>query len=339
MARLTAQQRSELVQLHLQGESIDAIVRQTGHARTTVLRWVRGFTVAGSLSDRTRSGRPVTVMTPTVVGRIKQLAKAKRGCRSRSTRQVAATLSSRGTLISQTSVCRALDSKGVKPYVQPQVPLQRYGDKQRRLRFAAEQKERDWRCCVFADEKTFVCNPRPNRRNDVIWTDDPSTIEPIVRVAHSVSINTFGAFSASGKSRLFFFSEKLTAPLYVSILESTVLPARLVPWRTLDLFTRQRSEAHCEIDARLVARQCARIYHAGAVATALTSTSTPIENAWALVARQASLRQPKTLEELRHAVGVAWTEVMTEEYCTTLADSMDARLRKLRKLRGAHTGY
>ena len=115
MVRLTAQQRSELVQLHLQGESIDAIVRQTGHARTTVLRWVRGFTVAGSLSDRTRSGRPVTVMTPTVVGRIKQLAKAKRGCRSRSTRQVAATLSSRGTLISQTSVCRALDSKGVKP--------------------------------------------------------------------------------------------------------------------------------------------------------------------------------------------------------------------------------
>ena len=58
----------------------------------------------------------------------------------------------------------------------------------------------------------------------------------------------------------------------------------------------------------------------------------PIENAWALVAKrvvakQASLRQPKTLEELKHAVRGAWTEVMTEEYCTTLADSMDARLR------------
>ena len=65
----------------------------------------------------------------------------------------------------------------------------------------------------------------------------------------------------------------------------------------------------------------------------------PIENAWALVAKQASLRQPKTLEELKHAVRGAWTEVMIEEYCTTLADSMDARLRKLRKLRGGHTGY
>ena len=96
MVRLTAQQRAELVQLHLQGESIDAIVQQTGHARTTVLRWVRRFAVDGLLLDRPRSGRPLSVMTPTVVGRIRQLAKAKRGRRSRSTRQIAAVLSSRG---------------------------------------------------------------------------------------------------------------------------------------------------------------------------------------------------------------------------------------------------
>ena len=105
MVRLTAQQRAELVQLHLQGESINAIVQQTGHARTTVLRWVRRFAVDGSLLDRTGSGRPLSVMTPTVVGRIRQLAKAKRGRRSRSTRQIAAVLSSRGTHISRTSVC------------------------------------------------------------------------------------------------------------------------------------------------------------------------------------------------------------------------------------------
>ena len=126
------------MQLHLQGESINAIVQQTGHARTTVRRWVRRFPVDGSLLDRTRSGRPLSVVTPTVVGRIRQLAKAKRGRRSRSTRQIAATLSSRGTLISHTSVSQALHSKGVKPYVQPQVPLQRFGDKQRRLRVAAD---------------------------------------------------------------------------------------------------------------------------------------------------------------------------------------------------------
>src|SRR6187401_1420071 len=82
---------------------------------------------------------------------------------------------------------------------------------------AAQQKERDWRRCVFADEKKFVCVSRPNRRNDVIWTDSPRTIKPLPRVAHSASINVYGAFSASGKCPLFFFSENLTARLYISI--------------------------------------------------------------------------------------------------------------------------
>ena len=119
---------------------------------------------------------------------------------------------------------RVLKSDGLAPYVEPQAPLQRFGDKQR-LRFAAQQKGRDWRRCVFADEKTFVCIPRPNRRNDVIWTDSPRSIKPSPRVAHPVSINVYGAFSASGKCPLFFFSESLTAQLYVSILESTMPPA------------------------------------------------------------------------------------------------------------------
>ena len=123
-------------------------------------------------------------------------------------------------------MCQALHSKGVKPYVQPQVPLQRYGDKQRRLRFAAEQKERDWRCCVFADEKTFVCDPRPNRRNDVIWTDDPPAPSNPSCMLPTQSPSTPSVLSLHRANRLSsFFSENLTAPLYVSILESTVLPA------------------------------------------------------------------------------------------------------------------
>ena len=139
-------------------------------------------------------------------------------------------------------------------------------------------------------------------------------------------------------NRLFFFPENLTAPLYVSILESTCAAGsvRLVSWRTLDLFTRQRSKAHCKIDARLVARPYVPEYFTRDQWPPRSLDLNPIENAWALVASQASLRQPKTLEELKHAVRVALMEVMTEEYCTTLADSMDARLRKLR---GGHTGY
>ena len=65
----------------------------------------------------------------------------------------------------------------------------------------------------------------------------------------------------------------------------------------------------------------------------------PIKNIWALVARQVSLRQPKTVDALKRAVRAAWNAVMTEECCIAMADSMEARLAKLRKVRGAHTGY
>ena len=208
MTRLTLRQREELV-LHLQGLPISAIVRPTGHDHKTVLQWGRRFAAEASLLDRARTGRPVTRMTRRMVNSIRRLVKDKRG---QSTRRAAATIRARGTPISHSTVWRALKDDGLSSYVQPTVPLQRYGDKQRRLRFAAEQKERDWRRCVFADEKTFVCVARPNRRNDVIWTDSPRTIKPFQRGWPTLSPPLL-------------FSKKLTARLYVSIFESTMLQA------------------------------------------------------------------------------------------------------------------
>ena len=164
------------------------------------------------------------------------------------------------------------------------------------------------------------------------------TIEPIVRVAHSVSINAFGAFSASANRHSSFF-------LRILLHRST--------FRSLNPLCCQQREIGSVADTgpidktaiQSTLQKLTQDWLRANVPEYITREQwpprspdlNPIENAWALVARQASLRQPKTLEGLRHAV--AWTEVMTEEYCTTLADSMDARLRKLRKLRGAHTGY
>jgi len=289
MTRLTLRQREELVELHLQGLPISAIVRRTGHDHKTVLQWARRFAAEASLLDRARTGRPVTRMTRRMVNSIRRLVKDKRG---QSTRRAAATIRARGTPISHSTVWRALKDDGLSSYVQPTVPLQRYGDKQRRLRFAAEQKERDWRRCVFADEKTFVCVARPNRRNDVIWTDSPRTIKPLPRVAHATSINVYGAFSALGKSPLYFFSEKLTARLYVSILESTMLPA------AQDWFADEHWTYVQDSDPKHTA-QLTQGWLRDHVPEFITSEQwaprspdlNPIENIWALVAKRASLRQ------------------------------------------------
>ena len=85
MTRLTAQQRAELVQLHEQGLSLDAIMKRTGHNHHTVLRWARRFAAEASLQDRARTGRPVTRTTRGLVFSIRRLVKGKRGQSTRRT--------------------------------------------------------------------------------------------------------------------------------------------------------------------------------------------------------------------------------------------------------------
>ena len=124
-------------------------MQETGHARTTVLRWVRRFAVDGLLLVRSaierhdaHCGRSAdNWRRPNEVVGVDQ--------------RVRLLLSSRGTLISRTTVSRTFTLKVSSPMSNLRC-LCSGSDKQRRLRFAAEQKERDWRCCVFADEKTFV---------------------------------------------------------------------------------------------------------------------------------------------------------------------------------------
>jgi transposase len=114
----------------------NAIVRRTGHDHKTVQRWARRFAAEASLLDRARTGRPVTRVTGRMVTSIRRLVKDKW---RQSTRRTAAKLRARGTPISHCTLWRALKDDGNS--------ASRYGE-QRRLRFAAEQKDRLATLCV-----------------------------------------------------------------------------------------------------------------------------------------------------------------------------------------------
>ena len=158
-----------------------------------------------------------------------------------------------------------------------------------------------------------------------------------MRVAHSVSINTFGAFSASDKSRLFFFSEKLTAPLYVSILEFTVLPA------ARDWFRGGHWTYLQDSDPKQTAKLTQDWLRANVPEYITREQWPPLTRPQPHRERLGISGEASLASPAKNARGVETCSASGvddgEEHCTTLADSMDARLRKLRKLRGAHTAY
>ena len=323
-----------MVRLHLQGESINVIAKQTGRTRVTITRWVRRFSESGSLHDIDRSGRPVTV-TPKVRAKIKRLAQRKQRT---SARAIHRTLLARGTDIGRESVRTALHDAGLHPHVRPRQPKQQHGDKKKRLTFAKEAKEVDWSRVWYADEKRFELFSRPNRKNDVRWTDDVSEVEAVEVRKHVGAVNVWGAFSRGAKAPLNLFTGVMTAQKYTEILDSTLLPATRAchgdgAWAYLQDNDPKHTAAHT------------RRWLEQHVPTALAASGfpprspdlNPMEHAWAKVADHVARAEPQTVDALRRAVRAAWEVVMTDDYRHSLSDSMPTRLRAVRKERGHHT--
>jgi transposase len=336
MTGLTVKERSELVRLYIEGHSITYIQQQTGHDRKTIRKWWRRFDAIGDLHDSRRSGRP-TAATPKVRAKIRRLQQRKTRT---SARAMARTLQARGEEVSRQTVTRVLHSDGQHPHVLPHQPKQQYGDKARRLRFAAENKERDWSRVWFADEKRFTLHAQPNRKNAVVWTDDVSTVEAVPTVAYPAAVNAYAAFSARGKTKIHLFTGIMTARKYISIMESTLLPATEAcmageQWTYLQ----DGDPKHRAAETQQWLTDHVPEFINKDQWPPRSPDLNPIENAWAMVAARVQQSEPHNTDSLKRCIRAAWQSVMTDDYCRTLAMSMPHRFLVLRRLRGAHTHY
>jgi hypothetical protein len=163
-----------------------------------------------------RSGRPKTATTSTVEKRVLTHVKGKR---KRSLRNTSSWLKSQGIKASKDSVGRILKRNNLYPYRRKKQPFINKAQKKKRIKFAKKFKDHDWMNTLITDEKDFLLFAATNPQNDRVWTDDPAKVPPVELVKHASGVKVWAGVSATGKTKLHFYTGTISTNSYLRILK------------------------------------------------------------------------------------------------------------------------
>lgn len=185
------QQRAQIAVLSNQGYSCRSISKLLCCSLGAVVRWKNDLNRADPFKEKARSGRKCKV-TKKIESNIVRCAKNNRKSSIR--------LISRKFNVSRSTVHRTLHKKGLKPYRRTLKPLMTELHKKQRRKWVKATTNTDWNKVVFSDEKIFLLNCPPNRKNDIQWTDCAQNVTPVQVEAHSKGLHVWGAICSKGKT-------------------------------------------------------------------------------------------------------------------------------------------
>jgi transposase len=338
--RLTEKQRWSCVAWHEIGWSNKKIAEHLGVHRNTVRNILAREAAVGSPNSGSRSGRPrctdealdtaiaftahVDVFsTPRQIKRKLQLDD-----------------------ISPRTIDRRLQAAGLfgriarhKRDYAPEEVAARLAFAQRYQAWTVEQ----WSSVLFSDEKCFwgqgFCG-RTHVRRPMGQAFNP--IYCVNKTAHPVKVNAWGCFSAEGPGYLHIFYEKLDSELYVKILRDNLKdvakrdfpspnPPAIRSWHFL--------QDNAPMHKAGIAKEW--LHNNGVSVLDFPPYSpdlNPIENLWAIMAREVEKKQCEDDEALGDAVLEVWDAVDPKVY-RDLASSMPERCQAVIDAHGWHTKY
>lgn len=331
--RATQADRQKVASLRLEGYTPTQIVRLTGLQKQFVYRWISRAHDYGNIESRPK-GHPEKKLTSDVIDKVRREMKGKR---EKSCRKVSQALKNRGINIGRESVRKAAHATGMKPHHRPRKPALTKEQKKARVKFAIDNKDRDWSKVLFVDEKAFHIMSIPNRKNDVVWTD---TIEevPIAPTTHMTSkINVFGAISKNGKSKLHIFENNLTGEYYKTILGATLLPSaqELYPNNDWALIQDNDPKHKSHVAQDYVAEEVPECIEFPPSSPDLNV----IENVWSMMGEDVAKTASTNLKSLKRSVKRAWDNLITQQYIDSLIASMPKRLKAIIKNKGDPLKY
>lgn len=356
-AKTWAATRSTVVFLRLEeGWSSAKIMRRTGCPERTVRRWVQQFQEDGRVENLKRGPQNPTKRTAQTIRFIKVYMKGKKG---RSIKDCQDYLARKNLQLSQETIRMILKQDlGLYPYRKQRRPKLLLRHKEARLAYVKANMDRDWTDVAFSDEKRFSMEPKPNRKNDVIWDDSPDDEAHYDERSKygGKSCEVWGCITYWGKPKLYFierplvtasdgkkYKKKFLAKAYRDKILCTAVPQ-------LDsIFSEQGIENwwfQQDGDAKHTSK-CVQEWLGGNTPNFIAKDAWPtnspdlniIENVWSVMDTELRKRRVRTYNGLKRAIRKIWEENISLEYVRSLFDSIPCRFRAVEQVGGGHTKY
>ena len=229
MNLLSKPQRTSVVEWYFSTKSIKLVQRKFTEnfgskppAYNTIRALIRKFKKEGSIKDRTRSGRPVSVRSQDNILCVKRTIDTTP---TKSLRKFASDLS-----LSKSSVHRILKGMNYKPYKPTIVQLLNQFDRQRRLDFcrsmmsSIENGEVDLSTVLFSDESIFSLDRSVSSHNTYCWSESNPN-HYVQRVMQPNRVVVWCALSCQHVIGPYFFESTVSAKSYLKMLREFVIPA------------------------------------------------------------------------------------------------------------------
>jgi transposase len=313
-------------------------------SQPTVKRWLstyKGAQSAGDCEDLPRSGRP-SVLGPSEMEAAERAVEGldeksqSYPANSPTRRRVQQSIDEQtGTHVSVWTVGRAMhELELVYRRLRP-VPALSNAQMERRLAFAQEYSDADWRYMLFADEKTFELSHCEGRA----WVH--VGVEPVApHQAHVAKIHCFAGVGHFFCAPPFLFRQTLDGVVLRDILQERLPPTAAADTtaeaRRAWVLVHDNDPKYTAHDTQVLLDVLApdRIRDWPANSPDLN----PIENVWADLQQLVDRRRPQTAEELEVAILNAWSELDFDRFRRYI-DSMPQRLQEVQRNHGGNTHY
>ena len=305
------------------------IAREIDCGRQAVYDTWKKYLETGTVHDRPRSGRKRKYTPQDEQKIIKKARQEKKASNiARESKKCKKTYSESG-------VRRVL--KKHKFFYLPKIKVQKLTNfhKQKRIAYAREMSDTDWKPVVFTDEKSFWLGSSTTHA----WQQlDKRIVEE--KVKYPPKLHVWGGIGHYFKTELYFFEENLTSSLYQKIISQRLPPSTTspdCPKRVKNYYFVQDNDPKHKTKASMKLLEeitQGRMYKHPPNSPDLNV----MEDAWSYLDRCVKESRVKTISGLKQKLKKLWAEYPWSEIRASV-DSMPRRLQQVLEREGGRTDY